>query len=555
MSQKKVLLLLLWCFAGLSHGSLLAQRNGRTSQGKNYREFEIGDEVVIVFLGSIHDGVVLDRNTQSKKVKVEFTFGLRPKQEIFDWNAVRYRWEREALSDLRSWSDLSGENKIVAAAMRFDATKVYLRKMDSETLIGVPYDKLSERDQKFIAELRAVLPPSLPEETEVVMEGTPLNSGVMQARSDFSLMQPDPPERLLELSPGGIAFPRPDFFSSITYLEPLGGSKGWLLAGLAGQGLAENPPKILWGALRNKKLERFQVLPYGERIAGCLPSKQLVATVTDKKTMEIKSENRRPKEDSYLTLWKASPATGHAEGIFRLKVSNKLFVGLFEGLFVKFIDDERLVVQTGENVYSILNFVTHEEVAYFIQDAFRPSPPVLSPNKRYMVIAGDDAIDVVDLQTMDLIAHVPHKSFLAPAVGFSADGNRLAVYGTTGITIYDLAREIPPKEYSCASHRTDHFNDRSVHFIDDRYLLLSSARLYDMEKELVVWLFEAAPFEIQNNLDLDPVAEMFGDKLVYATETRGSNRVFVIGDVELPGKEVLDALKDFDYSSIYAMEP
>ncbi len=113
--------------------------------------FKVGEAVEVLFLNDWRPGVILATDKQ-QNARVEFEFAGSKQVDEFLRAAVRRPYEKGAIIATRTYSDASGNFKIVAAAVAVTDTQIRLRKSDN-TELDVPVAKLSDADQRFLKSL------------------------------------------------------------------------------------------------------------------------------------------------------------------------------------------------------------------------------------------------------------------------------------------------------------------------------------------------------------------------------------------------------------------
>jgi len=123
---------------------------GSLAQDK-FEKLKVGETVEVLSLNEWWPGVVIavDKNDNAR---VEFEFPTGKQTDDFYRNTIRRPYEEGALLPSRTYTDKSGQFKIVAALMAITDTEVRLRKADG-TDKDVPLTSLSKSDQKYLAGL------------------------------------------------------------------------------------------------------------------------------------------------------------------------------------------------------------------------------------------------------------------------------------------------------------------------------------------------------------------------------------------------------------------
>lgn len=515
-----VLLAVLFCSP-----SLMAQR----------RRFKVEEEVQFQHLGGWKPAVVIQ--VEGKRVAIEYEFAGRSHRKVLAATELRYPWEERAITPMRSWSDQEKKFKVRAAGVAMTQTTITLLKQDDGQEVTVPIEKLSDTDKAYLKKRISALGPSiaqLPEQASFTTQSSIGQQIAWNNASDLSEIAPDGLPSYASIPMAGVAFPRADFFENLVFLDPIGGSAGWLAVGTLGR---EKPSRIMWASLAEGKIKRMHLVPEGERLVAVhAPSRQML-------TLE--------KDSSRLTLWETDPKvvvpTGKKSWISKADGSS----GSGWDIWAEIVASNRVIHRWGRNQYVVWDTDAENEAFRLEQESFFHADLALSPGQKYIVLPEDKRVRILDSSSGTTLASLPVEGGSAAGVGISQDGQKLAVLTRSQLAVWQFGSNEQPKRYRADSVGTPF--TATVEWIDDNSLLIDRKTLFDLRYELPVWSYEPKVFEVKRDSFGSRTQTVFGDKLCYAVEFRGSNSGFVVGAVDLPGPMVREALEDLDPESLFIL--
>lgn len=507
----------------------IAQRRGRAPD----RKFKPGDEIEYLWGSKWYPGTVLEVGNGG--VAIEYTWGNSPRRDQVEAFKLRFAWEAQAITPMRFWSDESKKFRIKAAAIAIKDGYVKLHKEDG-TDVSVPIEKLSSSDQRLLKQAKAQAGPEIP----AIPAPTAFqrsNSGWSASwnnAADLSQVAPDPSPSFASVPMAGVGFPKGHFFEDLIRVEPIGGSDGWMLAGTV-DGHGELPSRLMWASLAAGNIKRIQFLPNGERVAAVDPPNRLVLTLN--------------KEGPRLTLWQSDPTMEMAKPL-------KSWVSISEdnwgswNNWAEIVASNRVLHEWGKHRYVVWDTDKHSEVYRIDQESFFSAQPVLSPGKKYLALPEDERVRVIESATGNTLASLPIEGGRTAGVGFSPDGQRLAVLTGNQLAVWIFGSAEPPARYRADTVGTPF--TATVEWVDENLLLIDRTTLFDVRLELPVWNYAAKTFEVKSDSWGERTQTVLGSKLCYAVEVRsGSKSGFIVGAVELPGPGVREAVDNLDPESLY----
>lgn len=236
---------------------------------KDQRRFSEGDEIEYLWGSKWYLGTVLA--VEGNVAAIEYEWGGSPRREQVEVFKLRHAWERKALTPMRIWSDASKKFKVKAAVVGISDGKVTLHKEDG-TEVSVPIAKLSDIDQRMLERVSEKAGPSvaLLPNLSAFRQRANLDWGGWNDATDLASIAADPPPSSANVPMKGVAFPRANFHESLIFVQPIGGSDGWMIAGTV-CGVGDVPSRVLWAALSEERVRRVQLLPPEERLAAVDP--------------------------------------------------------------------------------------------------------------------------------------------------------------------------------------------------------------------------------------------------------------------------------------------
>lgn len=512
-----------------------------SAQSEKRRRFKEGDEIEYLWVSKWLPGRVLGVAGQAVAIEYEWAGSLR--QERVDAGKLRFAWEARALSPMRTWSDQSKQFQVLAALVGLTADRAQLHKPDGSE-VSIQIDKLSEADQRFLAQVKERAGPlvaELPPLTDFSRNSASGFAAPWNNATDLSQVVADGRASYAQVPMGGVGFSRAHFFEKLIRVEPIGGSDGWTVAGTV-DGMEKLPSRVLWASLAAGQIKRTQLLPTAERLLAVDPASRQLLTI-----------NLR--EGPRLTLWTADPKLEQAEGKFSW-VSSSDSGGRysFGENWAAIVSPDRVLHEWGSQKFVVWDTQAKREVYRIDQESFFGARPTLSPGKRYLALPEDKRVRVMDSATGKTLASLPVEGGRVSGVAFNAEGNKLAVLTQSQLAVWELGTATEPKRYRADAIGTPF--TATVEWVDDNSLLINRETLFDLNLELPVWSYRAKTFEVKSDGTGETTQTVFGGKLCYAvTVGRSSESAFIVGAVDLPGPKVRETIEALDPESLWVIQP
>lgn len=508
--------------------------------------FKKGDDVEAMHMGAWVAGKVesIDRRGF---VHVSLAVGGQAKAEPFKPADVRFAWESGALTRARIWTDATGKFRIKAVLINTNADQVTLRKPDNSE-VTLPIDKLSTVDRKLVAELAKSAPMKAPplvtpmpvERPAVVNKKPPLLEGVVaepelrgpapqtppvpepetfdvgsaivtkDAVGEPATLQPDGAEPLA-FAVGGVSIAKRykiETFFNLLPVGPIDGKGMWALATL---GVKTEPPRLLWFSSADRQVIE-QSLPVGETILDYHPASHRLLTIAGDQFAQF----GKPR----LTVWEVAPT----DDVPKLLVS-WLAPAKFDSINVpwaKFITSELVIQRTDEKTWIGWNVAKKQAAIRIEQASNKESPAALSPGKRYLAVAGPNAVNIYASETGKLLSTIPSEP---KSIGFSRDGAQLVVAEKGRIAVWDLVNiTAPPQSFNGSGKAS---LPRSQLTMVEDYVIINDAGsaviVYSRRQQRDVWAFT---FPVNAHAVVD-------DQMLYGAELNQYTG-FMLGCVKLP---------------------
>lgn len=510
--------------------------------------FSAGDDVEVHYLGSWRPAKVVSANARGE-VLLEYEFAGRSHRRAFKQNEVRFKYEEGALTQLRTWTDSTGNFKIKAVLLGSDGDAITLRKPDLSE-IKVPIAKLSTSDQSYVQRIIKAagaagkmfkLPPL---EKFADNPAPPKNAAEQQAA-----LTPDPLPAYVTLKQGGTAFAKADSRESITAVMAIGGPDGWLLAATKNE--SEKPSRLLWISAEKNKGEGHQLLPPGEIVLDYHAPSHRLLTYTEYK------DHKTYGNATVLTLWEVLPTDKDAKAIIRWDATVDWTKKPGEP-WARLINGD--VVLHRAKKHEFVGWDTaKKEVGYrVIQESFFAPDPALSPGRRYLLMPNDKKVHIFEAATGALLSVLPSVDGSA-AVAVTNDGRRVAVLGRSTLRVFDLTdASAEPQIYQAESIGTPF--DSNISWVGDNRVMASNRHsgqfLFSLKHKCTLWNYQTDFTSRITQWRGERLREVVADHLVYAATVReGSKQGFAVGSVRLPGPKVDEAAASLDPESLLIMKP
>ena len=534
------------CIGGLVtllHLSIPISILGQAPTQNATRKFKVGDEIEYRFALSWRPGHVIAINQDH--IDIEYKWGGSLHRKDVRPENLRFAWEAKALTPMRFWNSESKKFRVRAAAIKIDedANSIRLHKVDG-TEVDVPIDKLSRRDQIFLHQLtrgRREQPRAagLPEITEFKIKDSWLESAWGSA-TDLATVPPDPPPSYATVPMAGVGFARSYFHESLVYVQPIGGSEGWMIAASINAS-KRKLARILWVSLASGQVKKVHWIPPGEYVVAVHPQSRQVLTF-----------NGSNKQQPTLTVWDVNPRAETAIPTIRWISAGRDGSATWWGSWADFVSPNRVIHEVKSKHFVVWDIVDQREVFRIDQESFFGARPTLSPGKRLLALPEDKRVRIIEAATGETLAVLPIEGGRSAGVGFSADGTRLAVLTRSQLAVWELGTSNNPRRLRADTIGTPFA--AHVEWVDDSTLLIDRKILYDMNRELPIWQYKNATFEVASESFGKRLISVLDGNLCYAvTTSRVRQSGFIVGAVDLPGPKVEQTASEMSEDSLWVI--
>lgn len=403
----------------------------------------------------------------------------------------------------RNWTDKTGRFSLSATFEGVEEGKVLLKK-NSGTVIRVPLDKLSSADQEAVAELLAanLTAGDNPFEQDVAESGTATmrsSKGELRAnrgsvrevkyntssRWSFSPPRLDAPPAVSASSSIELA-DLPDskkFFEEVNSLHVASTGTQALVVRKRGKVAQDDIYYLQVADLRSGKAKPLIKIPAETLILDVLPKDSLVLSRSDifghGKNTRVFVQQLSGKAFSPISSWEPHGTEFH---------SDIDTAWLLAG-------DRVITSPTLNKVWTIWDMNTAKALYDIpVGHGGNMNVNVLSPDRRFLAMASDASIAIVDTQTGKHVGSLTSSmngdsGERFSGLAFSPDMQRLAGSSRYGITVWDLNTG---KEYRQFMHRGAQ-SEEEIAWIDD-YLLVDNSLLFDVERRILLWHYKTGRF-------------------------------------------------------------
>ena len=520
--------------------------------------FKVGDAVQIFddWEDKWVDGTVIQ--TERRQVLIEYEWRGRLTRKVFQDAAVRYAYEADSLAPSRQWVDATGTFKITAAPLGIQDNILRLRREDMSE-VEVPIDKLGDADRRYIDRLKKELGAkilSIPERPPAERFSGLDDFGSTEFGAAFDpqvgriALLPDPRPAYLKLPVGGTAFGKEYAKEQFGLILPIGGPDGLVLASTESPEDAADdqaqPTRLVWVSLADQKVVKEQRLPKKERAIDYHPPSRRLLTYHN---------SGGPRERrTVLSIWEVMPTDDLAKPLISWEAfpdepdNREPWARLIDG---------RIVLQRFQDKEYIGWDIIEKAVAYRLKQEDSSQIPILSGGKRYGLLLEKDSVRIFDpLSGSTLTTLATGDSILQ--VALSEDGTKLAALDSNSLTVWDLQDpQAEPQKFQAealtqfAVTAMDWVNPNQI-MIDRRNELI----LYDLPKRMAAWNYRFDHGTYNGTIERRPLHIVNGH-LCYGASVSDDNRNqgLAVGNVKLPGPQVMEELASFDRETLEAVSP
>lgn len=387
----------------------------------------------------------------------------------------------------RTWTDTTGRFEVVATYGGVSGDKVRLAKSTGAEVL-VPLNRLSEADREYVAKVRAGASSAAPIEVAAPPVAQSLSADWSSARpvegKDFDAWSFVPPK--------AAATPSPSHAKTSLTLEtpPEVGSFGEELTELfvakdGGSAIAliedgethDEKLYLQYLDFRTGKAEPLVAIPDKSLVLDALPEERLVLlrpNIFGRNDGNGRLFVQRLQAGKLMPMsdWMATPP----ESFFKTIESASFLAD--GGVLTRFPHAEGFAIWSRKDAKAkfTVPIPPAAQVRYF-----------LDPSRRYLGIASNAAVSLIDTITGEHVATVMHSVGDVKAVGMNEDMTRLAVWTSTEVAAWDLATGEPLFRLAAPN---SHFND-SLDWVGD-LLLVGGKYLIDAPRRIILWQYEVA---------------------------------------------------------------
>ena len=507
--------------------------------------FRAGEEVEIYYLGQWRAGRVLNVDRR-EGVYCQYTFHS-VRERWFDPSEVRREYEKDAIARARLFKDADGKFSIVAATLSVNETTVKLR-TDASKEIDVPIQRLSSSDQVFLKKLVRSAPTATGSHRVDVQELDASQAAEIAATNVSTTLEADPLRGTLKIDEGGAAFEVGNIFDKIGALIPLGGEDQWLLASLENTSMSsrsELPTRLMWVSIRKAKVARMHPLPPQVQLKDYHAASQMALTYDAK--------NERP----ILTLWKSSPSMTQAEVKFSWYASAESSGSRFgrgDESWARFASDRVVLFRDSGRRLLAYNLAEKKMIWTATQQSSLAPTPVLTPNRRYLLVPESKLLRVIDPIEGVELATFPIDGEIK-SLAIADDGSHVVMLLDSTLQVVDITGGDSDRSVDVGF--MDLPSSTTVQWLTSDVVCLSTTSgemlLFSIDRGIPLWRYEFDDGVSLRGVGEDRVRRTIDGHLVYAAPAeervergydRGqTKRGVAVGAVELPGEEAAGYVK------------
>ena len=521
---------------------------------------EVDENVKVHFLGSWHDGYVVD--TERKQILVEFEWAGSPKREVVTRSQVRRLYEVNAIDYGRNWESANGKFKIDAALKNLVDGEVVLIKLDLDE-IKVPLERLSAKDIAYVKRLKKkndaaiargeipAITPDLPELktfTGGMVGMSTFNGENSSERTPLGLI----PDYLTQFEHAGFGFKMARKGQRLVAVIPVGGPEKLVLLSAREENSSRGPhfqAQLYWVSLKKTGARVVSTIPLTPEdfALDYDPKQQLLLTFHRQRS------SQQSGEPDYYTLWKLKPGDSTAEPMVRWAGNGMSWAN---NLFAKIINERIVVAKTAKQTYVAWDIVDEKMLYEITSNSFFDAPVVLSPNRGHLIFAEDGQVSIINAITGELEMLFKVDDRHVSGANINPSGTKLAALTERNIYVWELdSSELNPLVYP-APLMGSPFSSR-VEWIDDDHILGQSSRqriLYRLSLKLPIWSYE---MDIRDYfLNRDPLKNMVVNGMFfYVSKPDVFGSGIAVGSVELPGPDVAEVTQNIDRDSLMILKP
>ncbi len=412
-----------------------------------------------------------------------------------------------AAEEFRTWSDATGTFKVEAKMVKVEGNDVYLENKEGKAL-KVPKDKLSAADQKYLADQPAANP--FQEVEPAAPDNAPKSTGP-KARpgakgKDAGPPTPDLQKRITpqwnnvkELSAKFGAATEWKLTVPEVKPETMSGAKSFALPPGADihermeNVLISKPSKRLMVCYNNPfpistGLTRLGLIDMttGKGLgSAAIGGKYKLVAINDAGDEVLMSADDHRENKGMLEVWKLGKTGIERVRGWKMPRDDKDWNN--EASWGMYLDEKTAIIKGNWGKVVIWDITTGQPLAAS-DDKNKINAITLSPDRRWLALAGDNTVKILDVKTLEILAN---KELGMPmqALAFSPDATKLAIGGHTQLEIFDVATGASLWQ----EKRRGAFGSASeLVWTDPNYLLIGKSMIVDITTGKPLWEYSGA---------------------------------------------------------------
>jgi WD40 repeat protein len=400
----------------------------------------------------------------------------------------------------RTWTDRTGKFSVTARFQKLNGDRVVLLK-DTGKTIEVPLEKLSEADAKYVREL----PPA----GESPFDETPLPAGNIDGGTSAK-----------KKSPGSMKTVRVQPMKAWSYV-PSGG--GLVMPAPGEDTVTEVRIRSLPSAEKRRDDKTFGIFPArgGLRVAlgrksGFISNEEYFLEVVDAMGGETGALIPLPEKTALVDVDLDLGLVAYRSNVFGHDKNNILTIAKLadETLTtisqwepygrghncdigaVKFLDANRVLTanERGED-FGVSDVGSGKPLLSIDTGRSRPNGAALSDDRKLLAIDNESQVSLIDLDAGRQVGALEVEDAMSSELAFRGDNARLAHLSYKGLTVWDLSNG---KRVLSMSVPYIHGYKAALEWAGP-YLLISSKYLFDVDRRLLLWEYEARLAHMERN--------------------------------------------------------
>jgi WD40 repeat protein len=478
----------------------------------------------------------------------------------------------------RTWSDKSGKFKIEGTLVRIEGANAILLRSDKKE-IPVPLDKLSDADQKYVADYQAgksldgKKTASDEEEDAYERELLPLTKTDLNSAKLIEIdgtpewsYKPDGAANIVPLRDVRVGLKSVDFFAKASQLLLLPQDKKAFVVFKNGRPGQDATSVVQACDLGRGKLEATAVFGIDELPIAISPDGKYVLSRTDKfgfgQKGELRLYGREGKKVSQIACWqpynhhrwerskRSRPSLGlRDKGLDNSEEAEEddplarpeLWVNA-DVEWAEFIDNNHLLTMSEGGELAMWK-VPEVEPLYVIKA--RLSQPALSPGKNFLAVAVKEGIAILRTRDGEPVGLIPMKSDNSSgSIAFRPDGKRLVlVQGGqwSRVRVWDLESQEIVRDFAVKGV-SNSWSTHATWTTEDH--LLTGSTVVDLVRRIPIWRYTS----------LSDAWQFYGGKAWYVTGGLARDNQ-VLASAIVPPKASIEAVAKLNPEDLLVIRP